>query len=274
MSTQANASTLQRFNASTLILAAVVTILAGLLYFLSAARDIVVGDTPELITAAATLGVAHPPGYPLFTMLGHLFSVMPIGPTPFRVNLLAVTCDALTVGVVFLTALRLTQSRLAAATAALILAAVPNFWTWSLVAEVFPLNNLLASVLIYFLVTWHEELQRRSVLIAAFFVTGLSLTNHHTIILLAPAFCFVLWRQRTVFLTRPGLLAIGIAAFCIWLLPCGYVLWASVHHPAWNWGNVSSFRDLVSLIARKSYGSHRLVGMSSYMGGSPFARIL
>jgi Protein of unknown function (DUF2723) len=274
MPAQANASTLQRFNGSTLILAAVVAGLAGLLYFLTAARDIVVGDTPELITAAATLGVAHPPGYPLFTMLGHLFSVMPFGPTPFRVNLLAVTCDALTVGVVFLTALRLTQSRLAAATAALILAVVPNFWTWSLAAEVFPLNNLLASVLIYLLVKWHEEPQRRSVLIAAFFVAGLSLTNHHTIILLVPAFCFVLWKQRTVLLARPDLLAVGIAVFCIGLLPYGYVLWASAYHPAWNWGNVSSFRDLVTLIARKSYGSHRLVSITGYMGGSPFARIL
>ncbi|HXA09372.1 MAG TPA: hypothetical protein VNW28_05280, partial [Chthoniobacterales bacterium] len=36
----------------------------ALLYFLTAARDVVVGDTPELITAAVTLGIAHPPGYP------------------------------------------------------------------------------------------------------------------------------------------------------------------------------------------------------------------
>src|SRR6202045_5456442 len=97
---------------------------AGILYFLTAARDIVVGDTPELITAAVTLGVPHPPGYPLFTMLGHLFSLLPFGPVPFRVNLLAVTCDALTVAVIFFTALRLSRSRPAAAIAALILAVV------------------------------------------------------------------------------------------------------------------------------------------------------
>jgi 4-amino-4-deoxy-L-arabinose transferase-like glycosyltransferase len=262
------------FNASTLTIAAVVTVVAGLLYFFTVARDIVVGDTPELITAAATLGVPHPPGYPLFTMLGHLFSVMPVGSTPFRVNLLAVACDALTVGVTFLTALRLSRSRLAAAAAALMLAVVPNFWTWSLAAEVFPLNNLLASVLICLLVTWHEEPQRRGVLIAAFFVAGLALTNHHTVVLLAPSFCFVLWTQRAVLRTRPQLLAIGIAVFCVGLLPYAYVPWASAHHPAWNWGNVSSLHDVVALIARKSYGSHRLVGVTSYMGGSPFMRIL
>src|SRR3984893_16515754 len=89
--------------------AGVVAAAAGILYFLTAARDIVVGDSPELILAAATLGVAHAPGYPLFTMLGHLFSLLPFGSIPFRVNLLAVVCDALTVGIVYFTAVHLTR---------------------------------------------------------------------------------------------------------------------------------------------------------------------
>jgi hypothetical protein len=83
---------LTRADGKTWVVAVVVVGAAGLLYFLTAARDIVVGDTPELTTAAVTLGVPHPPGYPLFTMLGHLFSLLPFGPVPFRVNLLAVTC--------------------------------------------------------------------------------------------------------------------------------------------------------------------------------------
>src|SRR5262249_34969790 len=89
--------------------AVVVMLTAGVLYFLTAARDIVVGDTPELIMAAVTLGVAHPPGYPLFTMLGHVFSLLPLGPIPFRVNLLSVVSNALAVGVIYLAAVRLTN---------------------------------------------------------------------------------------------------------------------------------------------------------------------
>src|SRR5256885_10001062 len=99
---------------------------AGILYFLTAARDIVVGDSPELIMAAVTLGVAHAPGYPLFTMLGHLFSLLPVGSIPFRVNLLSVVCDALTIGVVYFSTFRLTRSQLAAAFAALLLAVDPR----------------------------------------------------------------------------------------------------------------------------------------------------
>src|SRR4051812_29472484 len=124
---------------------AFVVLIAGTLYFLTAARDIVVGDTPEFITAAVTFGVPHPSGYPLFTMLGHLFSLLPFGSIPFRLNLLSVICDAIAVGFVFLTALRLSQSYPASAIAALLLAVSPIFWAWSLAFEVFALNNLFAA---------------------------------------------------------------------------------------------------------------------------------
>ena len=116
---------------------AVVAAIAIAVYASSAARDIILGDTPELMTAAIRLGVVHPPGYPVFTLLGHLFSLLPFGPLPFRVNLLAVVCDAGAVALVYFTALRLTGNRLASTCAALVLAFTPLFWSWSLVAEVF-----------------------------------------------------------------------------------------------------------------------------------------
>src|SRR5438445_5185710 len=230
-------------NSKTWIGAIAVTAIAGVLYFLTAARDIVVGDSPELIMAAVTLGVAHAPGYPLFTMLGHLFSLIPFGSIPFRVNLLSVTCDTLAIGVVYFSAFRLTKSRLAAAVAALLLAVNPTFWEWSLAAEVFPLNNLFAAMLILLLVTWHEHPERTGFLVAAFFVAGLALTNHQTIALLGPAFCFVLWRRRSIL--RPRLLAIGIAAFVIGLLPYSYIPSASAQHPAHTGVNASLFVAVV-----------------------------
>lgn len=259
-------------NSKTWVGAIAVTAIAGVLYFLTAARDIVVGDSPELIMAAVTLGVAHAPGYPLFTMLGHLFSLLPFGSIPFRVNLLSVGCDALTIGVVYFSAFRLTRSRLAAAVAALLLAVNPIFWEWSLAAEVFPLNNLLAAVLILLLVAWHQHPERSAFLIAALFVAGLALTNHQTIVLLGPAFCFILWRRRSFLLARPSLLAIGAAVFVVGLLPYVYVPWAAAHHPVHNWGNVSSFHDLLRLIARRSYGS-KLVTTPGYTGGPPWDRL-
>lgn len=254
--------------------AAIVTALAGILYFLTAARDIVVGDSPELIIAAVKLGVAHAPGYPLFTMLGHLFSLLPFGPIPFRVNLLSVACDALAVGIIYLSALRLTQSQLAAAVAALLLSVNQTFWQWSLAAEAFSLNNLLAAVLILLLIGWHQQPERSVFLIAASFVAGLGLTNHQTVVLLAPAFCFVLWQRRSILFTRPRLLGIGFAVFIIGLLPYAYIPWASAHHPVHNWGNVSSLHDLLRFISRRDYGSTKLVATAGYIGGPPWARLV
>lgn len=262
---------IQRF-ASTPLLATIVAAVAGFLYLLTAARDIVVGDSPELITAAVTLGVAHPPGYPLFAMLGHLFSLFPVGPIPFRVNLLSVVCNALTAGVVFLTALRLSGSRIAAVLAALVLAFNPTFWRWSLAAEVLPLNNLLASLVIYFLMIWQGRPEQRWPLLLAAFTTGLAFSNHHTIILLGPAILFLVWRCRAALWARPQTIALALVVFLVGLLPYGYIPWAAARNPILNWGNVASLRDLFDMITRRAYGSYHLVE-PAYQGGPVWPRI-
>lgn len=261
-----------RKDCRTLLLTIGVSLVAGLVYFITAARDIVVGDSPEFIITAATLGVPHSPGYPLFTMLGHLCSLLPVGPLPFRLNLLSVVCDAAAVGIVFLTAFRLSRSNLAAAVAALVLALDPLFWSWSLVPEVFPLNNLLAALMIYLLVIWHEQPQHYGFLAAASLVAGLALTNHHTIVLLGPAVCFLLWHRRAVLLARPQIILICAATFILGLLPYAYVPWASARHPIYNWGEVSSWSDLFALITRQSYGAGQLA-QERYQGGSLLLRL-
>src|SRR5215469_14337524 len=83
------------------LLAFAVAVVAGSVFWATAARDIVVGDTGDFLTTGATLGVAHPPGYPLLVLLAHGFSWLPVGPPAFRMNLLAVISGAITVGLVF-----------------------------------------------------------------------------------------------------------------------------------------------------------------------------
>ncbi len=260
-------------SASPGLLATIVTVAAGFLYLLTAARDIVVGDSPDLITAAVVLGVPHPPGYPLFTLLGHLFSLLPLGAIPFRVNLVSVVCDAITAGIVFLTAFRLSRSPTAAVVAAFVLALDPLFWSWSLVAEVFSLNNLLAALLIYLLVIWNDDPKRYGVLAMAAFIAGLALANHHTIILLGPAVCFLLWRQRAILLAQPWTIAICAAAFLLGLLPYAYIPWATARHPVYDRGGISSLDDFIAFITRRRFGSHHLVP-EVYQGGTVWPRIV
>jgi len=257
----------------TITLAVLVSLAAGSLYFASCARDIVVGDTPEYVTAALTLGVPHPSGYPLLIMLGHFFSLLLAGPLPFRVNLLSAAASAVTIGVVFLTAFRLTRHHAASAAGALILAVSPLFWQWSLVAEVFPLNSLLAAILIYLLVLWNDEPRRTGFLIAAAFVAGLSATNQLTIVLLAPAILLLLLRHRGVLFARPRVIALSVAAIVAGLLPYLYLPWAASRHPQPNWGEISTLQDFLAHFLRKSYGTGRLVSSAGLIGGSPIERV-
>jgi hypothetical protein len=256
-----------------LVTGAVVGVLTAIVYTATGARDIVLGDTSELITAAVNLGVAHPPGYPLFTLLGHLFSLLPVGPLPFRVTLLSVVCSAGAVWLVYLTALRLTGSRAASTCASAVLASTPLFWSWSLAAEVFPLNNLLAAGMIYLLVVWHEQPERIGFLIASAFAGGLALSNHQTIVLLGPAVLFLLWRRRGQLLMRPIVLATCAAALLLGLLPYTYLPWAAGRHPVWNWGDPSSLANFFAVVTRKHFGTGQLINAAKYQGGSPIDRL-
>ena len=52
-------------------------------------------DSPEIVAASASLGVAHSPGHPMESMLGQLGALLPIGDLPFRVNLMSALTGAL-----------------------------------------------------------------------------------------------------------------------------------------------------------------------------------
>lgn len=255
-------------------LAGVVALLAAVLYVLTAARDIVVGDTGDFVAAALTLGVAHAPGYPLLTMFGHALSWLPVGPEPFRVNLIAVLSHAGAVGVTCLTMMRLSRNRAASAVTALLLATVPLFWRWSLAAEAFPLNNLFASIVIYCLVRWQEAPERTQFLIAAAFVCGLALSNHMTIVLLGPAILFGVWRHRAVLFTQPRVVALCVGAVIVGLVPYAYIPWAASRQPYLNTGGVSSLGGLISLVTRADYGSRQLVAEAANAGGTFDERVV
>src|SRR6187455_2101987 len=70
--------------------AGVVSLVVLLLYLITLAPSTAMWDTSEYIAAAYTLGIPHPPGNPLFVLIGRVFAMLPIfGPTvAIRVNVL------------------------------------------------------------------------------------------------------------------------------------------------------------------------------------------
>ncbi len=91
--------------------AGLVALVAFAVYAVTVEPSVPTGDSGELIAAATVLGVAHPPGYPLYMLLGHLATLLPGGSPALRMNLLSALLDAVAVGVVFLVIHRLVSVR-------------------------------------------------------------------------------------------------------------------------------------------------------------------
>src|SRR6266513_1489282 len=82
---EANARTIS-WSPAELLCAAAVFLAALVVYIWTLAPTVTLVDSGELIVVAQGLGVAHPPGFPLWVMLAHLASLVPFGNVAVRIN--------------------------------------------------------------------------------------------------------------------------------------------------------------------------------------------
>src|SRR3989344_4887503 len=123
------------------------------IYILGVSPSVYGGDSGDIILAAYFGGVAHPPGYPLNSIIGWFFTHLPFGVSvAYRANLMMAVFASLTVGFAFLTIYKLTKNGFVALAASLVLAFIPLFWLYAHIAEVFQLNLLLVALRVYFLI--------------------------------------------------------------------------------------------------------------------------
>jgi hypothetical protein len=224
----------RRGHAATLV----APILLGLLvYAPRACRALsLAGDSAELTTAAALWGVPHPPGYPLYTLVAHLFTLLPLEPA-FAVHLLSALVHAVTLGFVASTIASATGSVIGAAIGAGVLGLGRVFFAGSLYAEVFPLNDLLFACLL-----WLGVRTRDSIWLAV--VLGLGFAHHPMIVLSLPCLMVLVGR-----LVRQHALALVIPAPIYLLVPL-----AASRDPYLSWGDVHDLSSLVHLVTRQDYG--------------------
>ncbi len=179
-------------------------------------------DGTELATVPCVLGLAHPPGYPLYTWLGKLFCMVPIGDAAHRVNLMSAVLGALSVACLYLIAFKLLHSHIssrparhaAAALAALLLAFSPTMWSQAVIAEVYVPNMAFIALSLLALLRW--ERTRRDVDFGLFaLVYGLSIGMHISNLGFAPGVAiFVLLVDLSV-LKRPTWWLAGLGGFIL-----------------------------------------------------------
>src|SRR3989344_5874289 len=183
-----NNSNFQKFY---VLLLSLIALLAPLyLYIRTTASTITsFGDSAELATAAYTLEAGHPPGYPLFILIGKLFTFIPVGSIAFRINFMTCVFGALTIFVIFHILRKLSLSPLSSLLGSLTVAVSFSFWLYAITSEVFMLNNLIAATIILLTLHWCEHRNIKLLYLLAL-TFGLGFSNHTSIILLGP---FVLY---------------------------------------------------------------------------------
>ncbi|PIE80091.1 MAG: hypothetical protein CSA11_09250 [Chloroflexi bacterium] len=130
------------------------------LYTVTLAPDLLPADNGEYQLVAATLGVNHPPGFPFYTLLGHLFTKLPFGATPaYRVNWLSAVTSTATLLIVMAAVYRLTKSWSGTAAATLTLAFATTYWAQATTANIRSLTALFVALAIFALISFRRATQ-------------------------------------------------------------------------------------------------------------------
>lgn len=215
-------------------------------------------DTTKFEYLGRVLGTAHPPGYPLYTMLNAVFvRVVPVGSVALRANLLSAVLAVLTCVVAVRVFRELGVPRLLAAGGATALGMLPALWRYAVVAEVYSFTGLfvvavLACVLIF------ESTGRRGWLRAGVLVFALSLAHATSNVLLIPGLLLYVAVRRPAWLLRPReLVTLLPAAVALALVPYAYLPWrtaVAVRGTTWLETRVTDVPSMWAAITGARFG--------------------
>lgn len=159
--------------------AALFLLLLGL-YAATAAPDILFEDTGEFVIASRVLGVSHPPGYPLYLLLGQLFSRLPVREMAFGVVMFSCAAGAAGCCALFFVCRLLGCSRPSSWAAAAALGVSRMLWSQCAIPEVYALGLLLGAAQLYVTVRAYRE-RSLHLLAAAVLLLGLNFLNHYIV---------------------------------------------------------------------------------------------
>jgi tetratricopeptide (TPR) repeat protein len=235
-------------------------------YVITLPRTITFEDSGQIITAAARLGVSHPSGYPLATLVGQAFTLAPWGRMAWRVNLASAATAAACCLVLFFLLRRLfleikAEARVAAAAsaagAAVAFGLSRTFWSQAVVAEAYAVNALALAVVLYAAFNFARGADARFGYLAAF-ASGLALAAHtSSAIVTLPAAVYLLWRFRR--LPSPRALGLALALVLLGFMVYLYLPLRAVQGPAINWGDPRTLVRAYAHITRRMYGGPDVV---------------
>ncbi len=215
-------------------------------------------DGGDLVSAAYSLGVAHPPGYPTYLLMGKAFSLIPWGNVAHRLDVMSATFAAAAVLMTCWTTARLakaagaseTVAALAAMVSALALATSTILWSQAVIAEVYTTYVFFLAAVVLCLLRWRQSPGQARWLWLAALLGGLGLGSHLTLALtLLPAAAWVfLWRHpsRRALAGASMSFVLGLSVFL-------YLPWRAAHNPPINWGDAATWSGFWRMVSAAPY---------------------
>src|SRR3954469_1327157 len=265
----ANESALELDNRPSYLAAGVVSLAVLVLYLVTLAPSTAMWDTSEYIAAAYTLGLPHPPGNPLFVLVGRVFSILPIASSvAVRINILAALCSAVSATMWFLITERVLvgwlparwQRILAGSLAVLIGGTAFTVWNQSVVNEkVYTVSLLGIAIVSWLMIRWSDDpdgWKADRILVLVAYLLGLGYANHMAGFLAAPAvgLAVLVRRPRTALRWKLLLACVGALAFGI--TPFATQPIRAAHTPPINEGEPTACREGLKLNCTFSSGTY------------------
>jgi hypothetical protein len=226
------------------------------LYVVTLAPSTAFWDASEYIAAAYTVSLPHPPGNPLFVLVGRVFALLPLaGSVAVRINLLAALASAAAAGFWFLLTERATMGwlerrwqRLVTASLAAVLGATAfTVWNQSVVNEkVYTVSLLGLAIVSWLVVRWCDETRRaraERLLLLVAYLCGLGYANHPAGLLAIPAMGLTMLLHRPRALRSPRLLLAGAGLLLLGMTPFATQPIRAAHAPPINEGEPTACRD-------------------------------
>jgi hypothetical protein len=234
-------------------MAIIATVVTFAVYVATALRGVSFGDWAEMQVVPARLEVPHTTGFPLYTLLTKVFTLLPIGSVAFRATLFSATAAAGAIGMLVLIASRLGVRPVIGLAAALALAGTATLWEEATFSEMNTLHLFLCALLIHRAIVWRDERRDRDLRLGALF-SGLALSNHTIALSLVPVvILFVLAEDRLQVLRRPrfvlelALLFAGGLSFYL------FILYHALTGPEPLYGDLRSVEGYFSFVTAAQY---------------------
>jgi hypothetical protein len=230
------------------IIAGLVFLSVFAVYAYTAYPTVAPRDSADLAAAVLTASPAHPPGYPLYVLLGRAWlDILPWGDPAYRLNLMSAAAGAGCAAAVFLLLAR-SCGLLPGLAAALALAFSAPLWKFSLLCEMYSLQGLfLALLLLLAPGPGQEEGSRHRRLVMSVFLFGLALVNHQAFILAAPGLAVLWWGELSAAPGRRHLLRAGLPLFFL-----GLALYVFL------WVRLGDIGRAWAVLTRQEYGTWQL----------------